>query len=155
MNEVKILAKDSEQISAAEMRAKILDLETAILAMPQIEIPIEHHFAPGIYVREMKMPKGSVVTGKIHKTEHICILSKGSVSVVTENGRQTYFAPAVIHSTPGVKRALHAHSDVVWANIHHNPDNERDLSKIDDLFVSDTYEQYLNFMENKQLERSL
>lgn len=127
--------------SATEARAKILELEAVMLAMPQAEIPIAHHFAPGIYLREMHMPHGAVITGKIHKTEHYCILTKGSVTVVTEGGRKDYSAPAVIHSMPGVKRALHAHEDSVWVNVHHNPTDERDLEKIDDLFVVDRYEQ--------------
>lgn len=135
-----------------ELRGKILAIEAAMLQMPQIEIPIKHYFAPGLYLREMTMPRDSVVTGKIHKTEHICILAKGRVTVVTEEGKKEYVAPSVIHSTPGTKRALHAIDEVVWINCHHNPTNERDESKIEETFVTDTYEQFLSFMEKKQIE---
>jgi hypothetical protein len=139
-----------------ELRAKIVGLEAAIKAQPdqQIEIDIKHHFAPGLYLREMLMPKNSVVVGKIHKTEHLCILSKGKVIVVNENGRQLLEAPAVVHSVPGVKRALHALEETVWVNCHHNPTDERDLEKIDDVFVVDTFDQFLSFTEQKKLEGS-
>jgi hypothetical protein len=134
------------------MRGKILALEETILKLPQIDIPIRHYFAPGLYLREMRMPAGAIITGKIHKTEHYCILSQGSVTLVTENGREQVSAPAVIHSTPGAKRAIHAHRDTVWVNVHHNPTDERDLDKIDDIFVSDTYEQFLSFKESKLIQ---
>jgi hypothetical protein len=134
-----------------EIRSKIVGLEGVMREMPQLAIPIKHHFAPGIYLREMHMPKGSIVVGKIHKTEHLCILSKGTVVVVDEDGRRTLTAPAVIHAMPGVKRALHALEDVVWTNHHHNPNDERDENKIDDIFVVDTFEQFLSFMEAKCL----
>lgn len=135
-----------------EMRGKILEMEAVMLAMPQIEIPIEHFFAPGIYMRQMTMPGGAVITGKIHKTEHYCILAKGSVTIVTEDGRKTIASPHVVHSMPGAKRAIHAHSDAVWINVHHNPTDERDLDKIDDIFVVETFEQFLSFKEQKTLE---
>lgn len=138
--------------SKIETRGKIMQLEAVLLSMPQIEIPIRHYFAPGLYLREMTMPKDSVVTGKIHKTEHLCILAKGSVMVVNEDEKKILHAPAVIHSMPGTKRALHAIEEVVWINVHHNPTNEKNEEKIEDIFVTDTYEQFLSFTESKLLE---
>ena len=140
----------------SELRSKIMQLQEVMLAMPdhmtQADFKTEHYFSPGIYMREMTMPKGSVVIGKIHKTEHMCVVAKGSVSVVTEDGTKTYTAPCVVHSMPGAKRALHALEETVWINVHHNPTNEKDLEKIDEIFVVDTFEQFLEFTEKKQIE---
>lgn len=141
----------TQSSQAAEMRGKILELEAAMLKLPQVDIPLRHHFAPGLYLREMEMPAGVCITGKIHKTEHYCILSRGKVTVQTEDGQETLEAPAVIHSMPGVKRALYAHNDVTWVNVHHNPENERDLAKIEAHFVADSYEEYLSFTEALKL----
>jgi quercetin dioxygenase-like cupin family protein len=152
MTNTELTPQADEKPSTEQMRGKILALESAMLAMPQIDLPIDHFFAPGLYLRQMTMPKDAIVTGKIHKTEHLCILAKGKVSVATENGTVTHTAPTVIHSTPGTKRALHALEDSVWINCHHNPTDERDTDKIDDIFVTDTYEKFLNFMEQKQLQ---
>lgn len=137
---------------STELRQKILQFESALKQMPQIEIPIFHHFAPGIYMREMRMKAGLTITGKIHKTEHKCMLMQGTVVVVTEEGRKRYTAPAIIHSMPGTKRALHALSDVVWVNVHHNPDNLKSEEEIEKNYVVDTYDQFLSFMETKQIE---
>lgn len=142
------------EMSQAKLRENIFKLEAAMRAMPEHHVHIEpkHHFAPGLYLREGLIPKGVTLTGKIHKTEHYCILSQGDVSVRTENGIERIKGPAVIHSLPGMKRVIFAHEDSVWINVHHNPTNESDPEKIEGIFVVDTYEQLLSFTEKKQLE---
>ncbi len=141
------------QKTPVELAEAVMKLQAVMLAMPQIDIPIEHYFAPGIYMRQMTMPEGSTVVGKIHKHEHYCILSKGKVSVVTGDAVKTFEAPAVIHAMPGAKRALHAITETVWLNVHSNPSDERDPEKVDDLFVVDTFDQFLSFQgEAKQIQ---
>lgn len=153
MSEARALQTDPNG-SASDARGKILALEAAMLAMPerQISLEIRHHFAPGLYLREMILPKDVCLTGKIHKTEHFCILSKGKVSVHTEEGHQVLTAPAVIHSMPGAKRAIYSHEDSVWTNIHHNPENLRDLDAIEAHYVTDSFEKFQAFAEAKRLE---
>lgn len=144
---------EPETRSPAEMRGKILALEAAMLAQPEllVEFPLEHYFAPGIYMRQMTVPKGGTLTGKIHKTEHLCVLAKGEVSVWTEGGMKRLTAPAVVHSLPGIKRAMHAHEDSVWINVHHNPTNEWDLEKIEEIYTAESFEALQGFMEQKQI----
>lgn len=140
--------------SPDEMRAAILRLEAAIKASPDIQVHIEpkHYFAPGIYMREITIPKGVTLTGKIHKTEHLCILSQGEVSVWTDQGLKRLKASTVVHSMPGIKRVLYAHEDSVWINVHHHPTNEKDPAKIEEIFVVDTFDQFLAFRQMKELE---
>jgi len=142
------------ELHPSEMRNRITDLANAMLARPdiQIDVQIDHFFAPGIYVRQMTMPKGSTVVGMIHKTEHICILTKGSVSVANAEGTELYHAPCVIHSMPGTQRALHALEETVWINIHHNPENLTDLEKIEENYVVDTFEKFLEHEALKKIE---
>lgn len=152
MTEARALIKDRDDASAT--RGKILALEAAMLAMPeqQVNLEVRHHFAPGLYLREMILPKDVCLTGKIHKTEHLCILSKGKVSVHTEQGHQIIEAPAVIHSMRGVKRALYSHEDSVWTNIHHNPDDLRDPGEIEAYYVTDSFDNFQAFVEAKRLQ---
>lgn len=136
-----------------EMREKIFALENAMLEMKEKQIHIEpvHYFAPGIYMREITIPKDVTLTGLIHKTEHMCILSKGKVSVSTEDGVKTLEASSVVHSMPGAKRVLYSHEDSVWINVHHNPTNEQDISKIEDLYTVKTFKA-LEAFQKLQLE---
>lgn len=138
----------------ANTRSKILDLEHVMKAMPEHQIHIEpkHYFAPGLYMREIMIPKGATLTGQIHLTEHLCILSKGEVKVMTENGIVHIKASSVVHSMPGMKRVLHAIEESVWINVHYNPTNETDVEKIEDLYVVDTYEKFYLETKSRQLK---
>lgn len=135
-------------------REKILEIEAKMMAMPehQIEFECRHHFSPGIYMRELLIPKGATLTGKIHKTEHLNILSQGILIVQTEDGMKRLEASTVIHSKPGIKRVGHALEDSVWITVHHNPDNLRDVPKIEERLVVDTFDQFLEFQQSRQIE---
>lgn len=139
--------------ASAEARAKIMKLEAVMLQMPnQIEIETTHYFAPGVYMRQIFIPKGAVVTGKIHKTEHLNILSQGRLQVWTEDGMKELTASTVIKSQPGIKRVGHALEDTVWITVHHNPSNESDVLKLEDMLIAKTFEEFLEFIEPKKIE---
>lgn len=132
------------EIEKNNLREDILKLESVMKTMTDRHIHIEpkHYFAPGIYMREITIPKDSTLTGKIHKTEHMCILSKGDVSVFTDQGIKRLKASSVVHSMPGMKRVMYAHEESVWINVHHNPDNIKDLEEIEKHYVTETFEQF-------------
>lgn len=147
--------EESQAPTREERRAKILALEQALLADPSIQVHIEpkHHFAPGVYLREIAIPKGITLTGMIHKTEHICILSQGEVIVETDDGLKRIKASSVIKSQPGAKRVLTAIEDSVWINVHLNPDDAQDLDAIEARLVTDSFEKYFAFVDaQKQIQ---
>lgn len=127
-----------------ELRSKIVALESKMKEMKEHIVHIEpkHYFANGLYAREIFIPKDTLLTGHIHKTEHLCVLSQGEVTVYTDDGMKRIKASTVVHSSPGTKRALFAHEDSVWINFHYNPTNEMDLEKIESYYVTDTFEKY-------------
>lgn len=87
--------------------------------LPQIEMPLDHVFTPGLYTRTIHMPKGAIVMSRIHKFEHPFIISKGSVTVIDEHGNRTlYKAPYVGVTKPGTRRTLLIHEDCVWTTCH-------------------------------------
>lgn len=138
----------------AEMRAEILAIEAAMFAMPEhhVDIPTTHHFAPGIYMREIFIPKGTTLTGKIHKTEHLNILSQGHLSVMTEDGVRHLKASTVIKSQPGIKRVGYAHEDSVWITVHLNPDDDRDTDKIEERLIAKSFAEVPGSEEFKKLQ---
>jgi len=154
------LAELEAQTSKEEMREKIFALESEMKkdTVNIIHIEPKHYFANGLYAREIAIPKGVLLTGLIHKTEHLCVLSKGKVSVYTDEGMQTLESSTVVHSTAGMKRVLFAHEDSIWINFHHNPTNETDLEKIEQLYVVDSFEKLELFqsesLRNKYINSS-
>ena len=118
---------------------KIMRLQDEMLKLKQADVPVKHYFANGFYAREMTMPEGCTVVGKIHKSEHLCILSKGKVELVSEEKTETLEAPYTYVSKPGAKRALYAHSEVVWTTVHKS--DETDLDKLEDQLIAESFTQ--------------
>lgn len=107
-----------------EIPATITDLEQAIAALPQVDMPVNHLFAPGVYVRRILIPAGTVLTSMRHMTEHFFLVVSGSIEVVSETEKFRYDAPHMGVTPIGTKRALHAITDTIWITIHANPDDE-------------------------------
>lgn len=112
--------------------------------------PLTHSFSDGIYVREIFIPKGVVLTGKIHKHDHPNFLMKGKVKVFTEHdGFEVLTAPCHMISKAGTKRAVEAMEDTVWVTVHHNPTNTEDLKKIEDNVIAPSYSHFVKFVASK------
>lgn len=111
---------------------KIEQLEGAMLALPQVDCPLDHFFASGVYVRQMTAPAGALFVGHAHKTEHVCILLKGSMTIATPDGIKTISAPMTFIAPPGRKVVL-VLEDIVFQNIHAT--EERDIGKIEELLI--------------------
>lgn len=87
------------------------------------EMPVINHFAPDVYARQMDASAGDLVISRMHRTEHLNILMKGSISILTEDGVQYFKAPMIMKSDVGSKRIGYFHEDSSWLTIHPNPNN--------------------------------
>ena len=137
--------------SVEEIRAHIMRVQEAAAQLPGAEFgdsercPLVHSFAPGIYVRQISIPAGTLIVGKIHKHEHPNFLLKGKVSVFTESGGvEELEAPLQMISPAGTKRIVYSHTDVVWTTIHAT--NETDLEKIEEETIAESFEEYEKFI---------
>ena len=127
-----------------EMITKMLEFEAVLGNMPGAKFgddccPLIHHFADGLYVREMRAPKGMLNVSKLHKTNHPYFILKGDVSVLTENGVVRIKAPQFGITKAGTKRIVYFHEDTVWITVHAT--NETDLEKIEDEIIAKNYEE--------------
>lgn len=115
-------------------REAILRLQDAIISegrdVGPASCPVKHHFATGSYGREMTLPAGLVVVGKIHKHAHINVISKGRVQVFTEQeGVLELAAPCTFVSSPGTKRVVYVLEETVWTTVHVT--DKTDLAEIE------------------------
>lgn len=99
---------------------KIDQLEKVLLDNCEtVSCPLTHRFVPGMYIREIFMPKGAIVTSQIHRSTHPFFILKGKVSVFSENdGEQFLTAPYTGITTPNTKRVIKVHADTVWVTCH-------------------------------------
>ena len=121
-------------VETRDTRSKIDRLESVMRDMPQAEIPVTHTFGPGFYARTITAPAGATIVGKIHATEHIFMVIKGDITLVTEDGEMRVQAPFQTVCRPGMKRAGYTHAETVCTNIHIT--TETDLQKLESTLIS-------------------
>lgn len=124
------------------------------------EMPVQHFFAPHVYLRQITMRAGLLVIGKMHKTEHLNVIIAGDVSIKTPNGIERVTVqkyPCIFVSKPGVKKVLYCHEDTIWATIH--PTDTVDMEELErELVVPESDlrdEQGTLLMSDEQLQKLL
>lgn len=98
---------------------KLDQIDKAVEEAGSVVLPLRHVFTPGLYTRECFIPKGTILTTRIHLKEHPFVVLKGTASVWTgEHGWQRVVGPFLGITTPGTRRLIYAHDDVVWTTFH-------------------------------------
>lgn len=110
-------------------REDIERLQKAMASLPQVELTTKHHFADGLYCRELFRPEGTTIVGKVHLREHLYMVLSGIVTVIGSGEPQTLEAPAILVSSPGTKRAVFAHTDAICCTVHRT--DSKDLEAIE------------------------
>ncbi len=100
--------------------------------------PLKHTFVDGMYIREIFMPKGSIIMSKIHRHKHPYFVTKGDTSVLTEKGVQRIKAPYNGITERGTKRLLYMHEDTVWITVHAT--ESKDLEEIEEQIIAKTFD---------------
>jgi len=111
--------------------------------------PLKHTFVDGAYVREIFMPKGVLITSKIHKICHPYFVMKGDCSVLTEDGVIRIKAPHWGVTKPATKRILYIHEDTVWITVHVT--KHKDLKMIEEEIIAKSFDELLNTSEQVRI----
>jgi hypothetical protein len=143
--------------SKVQFRQDILTVQDGLqqlIASGAVESTLEdctltHYFTPKdekygccTYAREMFIPKGTLIIGKIHRHQHLNFISKGRVRVVTEFGTKYLEAPCTFVSEVGLKRAVYAEEDTLWTTVHLTEfESEAELDKIEQEVISPSYDE--------------
>ena len=123
--------EDVERIN--KFRELIMNFEEQLIALPGAygnpntpgrsedanEInPLKHTIVGGLYIREIFMPKGQLISTGIHKKEHPYFILQGDVSVLTDQRIKRVKAPYHDITKPGTKRLIFIHEDTTWITVH-------------------------------------
>lgn len=130
-----------------EFREDIQNMEKSFESSPDVkkinlDANVKHHLAHGVYCRELLIPKGCTLTGKIHRHSCLNVILKGDITVKTESGSRRFKAGDILVSPPGTKRAGYAHLDTVWLTFHHTEQLDPDL--IEKEVIAESYYAFEN-----------
>lgn len=125
-------------LSQADAGARIMQLEALMMEHPQVEIPVTHRFNGGMYAREITIPKGTLLTGRIHKFDHFDIMLSGDIFVSSDGGVKHLSGLNIMEGKAGKKRAGYAHEDTHWITFHSA--EERDPEDMYEFLTVETFE---------------
>lgn len=144
VSDIIISSAQTNMIPINGFRDKIMDIQDKLSLAPGSMFgdcfPLKHSFVDGAYVREIFMPKGLLLTSKIHKITHPYFIMSGDVSVMTEEGTVRLKAPYQGITKSGTKRVLYIHEDTVWVTVHVT--KETDLAKIEEEIIAKDYVEF-------------
>lgn len=140
----------STELEIFKSQLQLKELENELLKMEQVEIPTTHTFSGGVYLRQIFIPKGTIIIGKRHRHETCNILLSGSLILYMGEDvpTQRIDGPFLFTSAPNTKKMAYCVEDAVFVNIH--PTKETDLEKIEQEFIIPEEEYLLE--EAKRIE---
>ena len=112
---------------ALALVTQMVNAEKELLQYPQADCPVVHHFGPGVCIREVFMPAGTLAVGHKQKFEHLNLMLRGKVMVINDDGTaHVLAAPMIFVGKPG-RKVGYVLEDMVWQNIYatdlKNPDD--------------------------------
>jgi hypothetical protein len=147
MNDLVEKVKFRQDILAVQSGLQKLIADGAMESVAE-NCTLKHYFTPKdieygccTYAREIFLPKGAIVIGKIHKHQHLNFITKGKVTVFTEFGEKHLEAPCTFISEVGLKRAVYVEEDTLWTTVHLTKfESESDLAKVEDEVIAPSYD---------------
>lgn len=114
------LALISNKREVMGTRDEVIDVVESIIAnQPQIECPVTHRFTPNMYIREVFVPSGTILTSEIHKEEHPHVLSLGKITMWDgEGGQISVSAPYCGITKANARRVVLVHEDCIFTTFH-------------------------------------
>lgn len=130
----------STQVSMPSMSSLVEEIANNVLALDSpVEMPVKHNFSPGVYVREIAIPAGTVIVGKVHKTRYLNIVQSGLVTIMTPYRKFLVAGPCTFESFEGEQKIGIVHEDCVWSTVHVT--DETDPDKIVEAITASTYDE--------------
>jgi len=111
---------------------KVAHLEDVMLDMDQSYCPVTHTFSNGVYVREVFMPKDSLIVGHFHKTPHLNIMISGVLEIIDGDDKTILEAPMMFTGKEG-RKVARIIEDCVWLNVYGT--DEQDIDKLEAMFM--------------------
>ena len=113
---------------------------------------LTHRFVPGMYIREILMPAGSLISTKTHLTENPFIISQGHCIVFDDliGSAVEYRAPYTGITKIGTRRLLYIFEDTIWTTFHVT--NLTDVEAIEHVISKHTFNPLIGSVISKSLQ---
>ena len=134
-------------------RVAMLKLKKAMQNHPgyhhRDDYPLKHSFAEGLYIRRLLIPQGHLGLTFIHKCSYPFFMMAGDATIIQADGNIRMKAPQSFITEAGTQRVIFSHVDSVFATVHTNPENERDIDVIEKRIFADYYDTFIDVDEDE------
>jgi quercetin dioxygenase-like cupin family protein len=93
---------------------------------------VSHHFAGGVYAKELRIPAGYKLVSHSHPYAHLSILASGTVML--DDAATMVTGPQALTIEAGVRHSVAAVTDAIWFCIHSTA--ETDPDKVDAVILA-------------------
>ena len=142
------IVKNYGNLTVIESRKVFDQLEGGLLEFEQIPddtYQLKEYYSGGMYCREITIPEGAFITGRIYKFDHIEIMLSGEIEILSADGGKTYYeGHNVIEAKAGKRQGGLAHKETKWLTINCIPDYLPINEALDFTSVL-TYKEYKDF----------
>ena len=104
--------------------------------MPQVDCQTKHYFGPSIYIREVTMPAGSIIIGKPHRKEHMCVMLQGRMIIVDADGNKKELVAPITFVGGAGRKVAYILETTVFQNILAT--DEKDIEVLENMLVDNT-----------------
>lgn len=110
--------RTNRSLAVAARREQMTSLVATLMAHGDRQAPpVKHTLCNGMYMRELFIPQGMLLAGKVHKVPCLNICSSGDIEVATENGLTRAGAGFTAVTQPLSQKLGYAYADTVWVNV--------------------------------------
>jgi hypothetical protein len=145
----KLSDQEKTELETLAKQLYIERIESAMLEMEQVDCPVIHTFGPGIYIRQVLIPRGTFAIGHKQKMNHMNIFLQGQMLIPSGNGEPKVITAPMMFTASPERKIGYALADIVWLNIY--PSNETDVSVLEETFLEKS-ETWIAYDKQKQLE---
>jgi hypothetical protein len=137
-----IFWQDDQALAEFIKAQGIEQVEHHLLQHEQVDCPVIHTFGPGLYIREVTIPKGAFAIGHKQVKPQMNIFLKGRMIVFDAAGNPHEIAAPMMFTGPPGRKVGYALEDVTWLNVY--ADGETDVSILEATYLekSETWQQH-------------
>jgi hypothetical protein len=125
------------------------EFENELLKYEQIDLNVKHFYINGMYAREITIPKGAMITSRVHAYGYVDIMISGDITIITDAGKSSYSGYNLFEGFAGKKRVGLAHTEVKWITIHNVPNRDDASENFYDKLTYDSVDSYSEFAKEQ------
>jgi len=101
---------------------RIEQYQNALSELPQVDLSVSSNNINGMYIREILIPAGSSLVGRVHLYPYVDIMLSGDITIISSDEPEPirYSGANVLYGIPGRKRTGFAHEDTRWITVHNS-----------------------------------